>query len=231
MNEEKRKYRIPMDLQLFADPEPDPDPVQDPTPDPDPSPSPTFTQAELDAKIADRLARERKKYADYEDLKTKLAELEAAEAERQKAAMSEQERTAAELAAAKKAAEEAEAARNQAIETANQRAIRAEFKLAAAGANIRKDALDDAYVLVDKSGISVDDDGNVIGVKEALEALVAAKPYLIETTTPTKPKTIGEPNNPPEDEKKTLEAQLEDAKKRKDFSKVVELSNKLLATK
>lgn len=36
----------------------------------------TFTQAELDAIIGERLARERKNYADYEDLKAITAELE-----------------------------------------------------------------------------------------------------------------------------------------------------------
>ncbi|MCU6709349.1 scaffolding protein [Paenibacillus sp. J5C_2022] len=213
---ETNKYRLALDLQTFSD-----------DPDPEPTPEPTFTQAELEAKIAERLGRERKKYADYDDLKAKLTEFETAEAERQKAAMTEQERIQAELDAAKRAAEEADSKSAAAIEAANQRVIKAEFKIAAAGANIRKDALDDAYVLVDKAGISVDDGGNVVGVKEALEALVDAKPYLIEQA-PAKPKKIGEPNNPEPDEKKTLEAQLEDAKKQKNFSKVVELSNKLI---
>ena len=39
----------------------------------------TFTQAELDAIVADRLARERAKYPDYEDLKAKAAKYDAAE--------------------------------------------------------------------------------------------------------------------------------------------------------
>lgn len=39
----------------------------------------TFTQAELDVIISDRLRREREKYADYEDLKTKAAKFDAAE--------------------------------------------------------------------------------------------------------------------------------------------------------
>lgn len=220
-SEVKRKYRLPLNLQMFADGDPEP------TPEPEPKPEPTFTQAELEAKIAERLSRERKKYADYDELKTKLSDYEAAEAERQRAAMTEQERLQAELEAAKQAKEAADNARNQALDTANKRAIRAEFKLAAAGANIRTDALDDAYTLVDKAGISVDDEGNVVGVKEALEALVASKPYLV-ATEPAKPKPIGGPNNPKTEERKTLEVQLEDAKKRKDFSKVIELSNKLL---
>lgn len=40
----------------------------------------TFTQAEMNAIIADRLNRERSKYADYDDLKAKAAQVEAIEA-------------------------------------------------------------------------------------------------------------------------------------------------------
>ena len=42
-------------------------------------PDRTFTQAEMDAVIADRLRRERAKYADYEDLKAKAAKFDEAE--------------------------------------------------------------------------------------------------------------------------------------------------------
>lgn len=49
----------------------------------------TFTQAEVDAIIGDRLAREKAKYSDYEDLKTKAEEYdrqqEASKSELQKA--------------------------------------------------------------------------------------------------------------------------------------------------
>lgn len=40
-------------------------------------PEKTFTQAELDAVVGDRLKRERAKYADYEDLKAKAAQYDA----------------------------------------------------------------------------------------------------------------------------------------------------------
>ena len=39
----------------------------------------TFTQAELDAVVKDRLKREREKYSDYEDLKAKAAKFDEAE--------------------------------------------------------------------------------------------------------------------------------------------------------
>jgi hypothetical protein len=38
---------------------------------------------------------------------------------------------------------------------------------------------DAAYVLMDKTGIEVEDDDRVTGVKEALEDLVKSKPYLV----------------------------------------------------
>lgn len=53
-----------------------------------------FTQAEVDAIVADRLARERKKYADYSDLKKASEEL----AELKKSQMTEVEKMKAELA-------------------------------------------------------------------------------------------------------------------------------------
>jgi len=223
---ERNKYVLPLNLQTFSEPEEPGDPVE-----PEPKPEPkvvTMTQDELNDMIAKRLARETKKFSDYDDLKTKLSDYEKAEAERKQAQMSEQERIQAELEAAKQRAEEAEKAREQALSAANQRAIKAEFKLAAAGVNIRGDALDDAFLLVDKAGISVDNDGNVVGVKEALDALISKKPYLLDVKQPQSPKVIGEPNNPKEEERRSLQAQLEDAKKRKDFGKVVEISNKLI---
>lgn len=42
-------------------------------------PERTFTQAEMDAIIGDRLNRERKKYADYEELRARAEQLSAAE--------------------------------------------------------------------------------------------------------------------------------------------------------
>lgn len=39
----------------------------------------TFTQAEMDAIIGDRLKRERAKYADYEDVKAKAQQFDAAQ--------------------------------------------------------------------------------------------------------------------------------------------------------
>jgi hypothetical protein len=52
----------------------------------------TFTQDELDKIVADRISRERKKFADYEDVKTKASEYEKALEEKRLAELSAQER-------------------------------------------------------------------------------------------------------------------------------------------
>lgn len=219
MENEIKRSRYPLNLQLFAEGDPDPDPT----------PDKTFTQAELDLIVADRLARERKKaekFADYDELKTKLTALEQAEAERAKADLTEAERLTADLEAARIKAQEAEERGAAAITTANKRLINAEFKALAREMNVPAGRLAAALKLADLSSASVDNEGNTVGVKEAVEALIAAEPYLVAETK-AKPIGGGGGGNPDEDERKTLEAQLSEARKAKDFSKVIEISNKL----
>lgn len=76
-----------------------------PTPDPAPEPDQTFTQADVDRIVKERVQRERAKYADYDDLKTKAGsaatlEERVAEIERQ-AKQSEERALRAEIANAK----------------------------------------------------------------------------------------------------------------------------------
>jgi uncharacterized protein involved in type VI secretion and phage assembly len=89
----------------MTDDNPTPEPKADPTPEPDQ----TFTQADVDRIVADRLKREREttrtKYADYDDLKVKAGtattlEERVAEIERQ-ARESESRALRAEVANAK----------------------------------------------------------------------------------------------------------------------------------
>lgn len=200
-----RKYRLPLNLQTFSELEDDPnDPPAEPTPEPK---TVTMTQEELDAIIDKRIGKVKRQYADYDELKTKVTEHEKAEAERKLAAMTETERLQAEIEAAKKAAEDAEKAREQALTAANQRLLKAEYKSLAGELGIRKDALDDAFTLLDKNGITFDGD-DVGGIREAIQALVDAKPYLLEKA---KPRNIGEPNNPPPNGEKSKEQRLKDA--------------------
>jgi hypothetical protein len=145
----------------------------------------TFTQEELDKIVAERVGRANKKlekFADYEDLKTKLSEYTKAEEERKKAEMTETERLQAELDELKRIAQEAEETKSKTLESANKRLVKSEFKVLAKDLGVRKDALDDAFVLADLSGVEIDDEGNVTGVKEALETLKKAKAYLFGVT-------------------------------------------------
>ena len=117
-------------------------------------------QSEVDKVVEARLARDRKKWeAEYQ---SKL------EDERKKAAMTETER----LRAAK---EEAEAQAAKTLAAANEILIRAEVKSIAADMGLVDG--DAAYALIDREDVEVKD-GKVKGVKEALEALVKAKPWI-----------------------------------------------------
>jgi hypothetical protein len=142
----------------------------------------TFTQEDLDKIVADRIGRERKKYADYDELKTKLSEYTKVEEERKQSEMSEIEKLQAQLEKLTKQAEEAEQVKVKSLESANKRLVKSEFKVLAKDLGVRKDALDDAFVLADMSSVQIDDEGNVTGVKEALEALKKSKAYLFGVT-------------------------------------------------
>lgn len=61
-------------------------------------------------------------------------------------------------------------------ERANQRLLMAEVKSIAAELGL-VDA-DAAYALMDKAGLQIEDDGTVKGAKEALDALLEAKPWM-----------------------------------------------------
>lgn len=86
------KFRFPIDLQYFSEPAPEPNDPPAESPAADPEPTKTFSQEDLDKIVADRIARERKKYADYEDVKKKAEEYEKALEEKRLAELSEKER-------------------------------------------------------------------------------------------------------------------------------------------
>jgi hypothetical protein len=141
-------------------------------------PAKTFTEDELNEIIKKRLERERKKYEGFDEIKAEYERLKKAEEERKQAEMTELERLQAKLAELEKQAAEAEQAKAQTLEAANKRLIKSEFKVLAKELGVRSEALEDAFVLADLSAVEVDEDGNVKGVKEAVEALKKAKPYL-----------------------------------------------------
>ena len=120
-----------------------------------------FTQADVDRIVADRLGRERQKFADYDALKEraeKWAEYEAAQK--------------TELERLREAREQAEAQAAEAIATANERLLRAEFVAVAAQAGALHP--EDAFRLADRSAVSLADDGTAQGVEEAVQELLEA---------------------------------------------------------
>lgn len=119
----------------------------------------TFTQAELEHAISERLKRERAKFQDYDTLKAAAAQLEALKAEQ-----------LSELEKAQKRATEAEVARDRALAEANGRLIRAAFVAEAAKAGAAHP--EDAFALADLANVAIGDNGAVAGVAEAVKALV-----------------------------------------------------------
>jgi hypothetical protein len=136
----------------------------------------SLTQDQFDAIIADRLERERKKYSDYDTLKTRAAKLQ-------------------EIEDAQKTAEQKQIERIQQLEAQAAQALtarrEADLKSVLVSAASKAGFVDpmDAYAMLDKSKIKIGDDGTVEGVEDAIKALVEAKPYLIKAPEPatTKP--------------------------------------------
>jgi len=109
-----------------------------------------------------------------------------------KAAKEAAEASKTELEKEKTAREKAEKEGKAALEAANARLVNADIKVYAAQAGFVDPA--DAVALVDRSGIQVDDKGNVTGVKEAVEGLLKSKPHLIGKAGGSQ---VGGGSNPP----------------------------------
>lgn len=148
----------------------------------------TFSQADLDRIVAERLSREQKKYADYEELKKSATELK----KLQDAQLSETEKRdkrIKDLEAAQADWENKGRAREMEI---TERLIRAEVRVLASGMGFTNP--DDAYALAALGDVKIDDEGNVQGVQKALEKLAKDKPYLVG-------KGSGAPGSPPNNPK------------------------------
>jgi hypothetical protein len=139
------------------------------------APEKTFTQADLDRIVQDRVARAKASYSDYDDLKAKASKLDE---------LSERSKTDLERAV--------EAARKEGAQTATQaanaRLVRAEAKALAASAKFR-DPLDAVAFLGDLGSVKVNNQGEVDtdSLKTALAELAEAKPYLLLEEKPTRP--------------------------------------------
>lgn len=128
----------------------------------------TFTQAELDKIVQERLARAKAEPpADYEDLKAakaKLDELEAA--------------NATELEKATKRAEEAEQKAAKAETAAKETRLTSAILAEASKADRKVVDPDAVLTLLDRSKLELDADGNPTNIAAAVDSLLEAKPYL-----------------------------------------------------
>jgi hypothetical protein len=169
----------------------------------------TFTQDEVNELIMKRLERERKKYADYDDLKAQLEELRKVDEERKRAEMSEIERYKADLEKALNERQTFEQELEKLRESVKQERIKNAFITAATSANIAY--IDDAFRLADLSAVTIDDDGNVVGIEDAIKTLVEHKPFLLAQAK-KEPKPIGESTNAKSDKSdKSAEQLLKEA--------------------
>lgn len=176
------------------------------TPEP-PAPEKTFTQADLDEIIKQRLARESSKYADYDEKAKRLADLEKeAEAQRQ-AGLSEAERLK-ELAEAKGAEAQELAGKlaklEQQVEVDRKQSA---FKQVASSGefNLSADRVEAALKLADLSAVEKAEDGGY-DVKGVIQSLVETYPFLIEKT---EAQPVGKPVPGSIDTPKSTEDQLE----------------------
>lgn len=139
-----------------------------------------FTQTEVNDLIAMRLEREKKKldkFADYDELKTKLSEYEQAQKEKEQAEMTELDRLKAQLEEKDTFAKTLEEQLNETKSAAQREKIRNEFIKVATSQNVAY--LDDAIQLADLSAVTIDEDGKVVGVEDVVKSLVDNKPFLL----------------------------------------------------
>lgn len=125
-------------------------------------------------------AREALKRANAEaaERRKKLDAFEEAERKRKEAEMSELEKVQAEL-------QRERDARAAAEREATQTRVRAAVQVAAGQMHFHDPA--DVMAFLDADALTVDEDGKVLGVDDALKALVKARPYLVKTAPQTPP--------------------------------------------
>lgn len=123
----------------------------------------TFTQADVDRIVQDRLARESAKYGDYDDLKRRVTEAD--------------EASKSELQKASERAEKAEAAMKAAEDRARS-IIRHGAITAEATSQGAVDAGVVAALLADDDTIVVAKDDSVAGAKDAVARILKEKPFL-----------------------------------------------------
>jgi hypothetical protein len=156
------------------------------------------------------LASEREKSKSAVEQAKRLADLEEAEKKRREAELSETEKLQQQLAEKDGTISEWQSKHEKALAEMATRSIKSAVKLTATQMGFADP--DDAYNLADFSGIEIEEGtDDPQGVKEALEALSKAKPYLLKQGangklpgTPPGKQPGKKPDNQPEDRKVPL---------------------------
>lgn len=136
-----------------------------------------YTQAQIDEIITDRIKRERKKFADYDDLKAKLAEFESQAEEKRQSELTDLQKAQEQAQQFETKLQELTAQLEAERNNARQQAIKNEFIKVASSANIID--IDAAMALSDLSAVEIGEDGKVSGVNDVIKTLVEHKPYLV----------------------------------------------------
>lgn len=142
--------------------------------------TPPASQEELDRIVESRLARERKKYADYDDLKARETEFE----EWKQSQLSEQEKA---IQAAR------EEASSEVTTSFQKRLVSVEVKTAAQAAGFN-DPTDALSVIGDDLPLTDDGEPDTEAIAKLVKELAEKKPYLVQTGQPKRP--AGKPKLP-----------------------------------
>lgn len=152
------------------------------TPEPVTDAPTTFTQEQVDTMNAKTRRETEAKFPNYADLKKKSDELDNLRHEK----LTKEEQLTAELAMAKTDLA-ASNSRSDALQLENAISLKANEKgFANAG---------DANALVNRSSIVRSDTGEVVGIDEALDALLESRPYLRKSDKPNAPNLNGGPRD------------------------------------
>lgn len=126
----------------------------------------TFTQAELDRIVQDRLARQKSQFANYDELKAKASKFDELE---------QQNKT--ELEKANERAAQLEREHAEALQQLQDSRLRTAVVTEAAKRNVVDP--DAALALLDRANLEFGDDGTPTNIADAMDQLLKARPYLV----------------------------------------------------
>jgi len=241
MKSKKNTFLLPLNLQFFSEEQPtevpaDPTPAEAPKTEEVPTPVQDEKTIPYDRfkKVNDDLKSFKQTFESLglesvDSLKSLVDDYnqrKQQEDERKRAEMGELDLLKTDLQTITEAKTNAETELQKLQAKFRDQAIKNEFLLKASNVNIPSDRIDAALKLADLSSVKFEDD-KVVGIDDVLAALVEQNSFLVAETKKPQREIGGPSNNSLNDEAKTLEAQIEEAKKNKEIFKVIQLTNQL----